>query len=141
MTQEIQNFLITNRIGVLSVTLQDGSPHAATVHYSHNDNPLEIYVSTSTKSKKCEPLLNGQTVKASFVVGFREEEMLTLQMDGDISRVTEQEELAEIHTLHYKKHPHAEKYKDDPETAFLKFVPTWWRFSDYSAGKPRIVTQ
>lgn len=126
---------------MLCVAMPDGTPHAATVHYSHTDEPLAVYVSTRANSRKCEPLLTGETVKASFVVGFSEEDMLTLQMDGEASRIVDQSELTRVQEIHYHKHPHAEKYKDSPDTAFLKFVPTWWRFSDYSQGKPRIITE
>ncbi len=140
MTQEIEDFLTTSRIGVLAVLLKDGSPHAATVHYSHQNKPLTLYVSTRGNSRKCEALSDNNSIKAAFVIGFSEDDMLTLQMDGDVRKATS-EELEAIYTLHYKKHPHAEQYKDKPETTFLIFTPTWWRFSDYSGTTPRFVTE
>lgn len=138
MNTEIQDFLTQNNIGVLCVTMDDGTPHAATIHYSHSEEPLTFYISTSAKSKKCEPLTN-KSVAGSFVVGFSENEMKTFQADGMVSRVTDPDELASIYIIHYKKHPHAAAFKDNPNTAFLKFVPHWWRFSDLGATPPRVI--
>ncbi len=133
MTQEIKDFLGQNRIAVVTILLPDGSPHGATVHYSHINEPLEIYVSTDKNSKKCQALQTGESAKASCVIGFNEEEMKTMQMDGDITQITDAEELRRVDAIHYAKHPHAAKYKDAPERVTLKFIPIWWRYSDYKA--------
>lgn len=132
----ILSFLNKERVCSLTTLLKDGSPHAAALHYSHNDNPFEIYVSTENNSRKCEALLNGDTVKGSFVIGFGEEEFITYQADGDVRIVKDQKELEKVHKIHYKKHPSSEKWQDDPATVFLVFKPTWWRYTEY---KPKFM--
>ncbi len=132
MEQKILEFLSTHRVCSLTTLLKDGTPHAAAVHYSHNVEPLELFFSTDKTSKKCQDLLTGNSTKASVVVGFSEEEWKTLQMDGKLRAVAGTDELQHIHPLHYLKHPEAAKYKNDPDTIFLKFTPTWWRYSDYT---------
>ena len=131
MDRKVLNFLSGQRVCSLTTLLKDGSPHAAALHFSHKDKPLEIYVQTENTSRKCQALLTGKSVKGSFVVGFSEKEFKTLQMDGSVKAVKDKEELLKIHRIHYKKHPGAKKWKDDPATLFLVFKPAWWRYTEY----------
>lgn len=124
MDQKALDLLKNSRTCVLSVCLPDGSCHGATMHFSVQENPLVVYIQTENTSMKCQKL----PTKASVVVGFSEETMQTLQMDGEIQRASD---LEEIYKIHYAKNPTAEKYKNDPGTVFLAFTPTWWRYSDY----------
>jgi len=132
MVKKITDFLSSQRVGVLSVMLPDGSLHAAALHYSHRDDPLELYFSTENTSRKTQGLLGGEITKAAVVVGFSEEEWLTLQMDGEVRAVLDASELATVQEVHYGKHPGSAKYKDDPATIFLAFTPHWWRYTDYN---------
>jgi general stress protein 26 len=132
MDKKIFSFLKKHRVGALTTVLKNGTPHAAALHFSHREEPFELYFSTENTSKKCEDLLTGKRGNASFVVGLSEEEWITLQMDGEIVIVSDKNELADIQKIHYKKHPSSEKYKDEPATVFLKFTPKWWRYTDYN---------
>jgi len=136
MNEGIKNFIKSNRICVVSVLRPDGSIHAATVHYSSNEDATEFYVATSRKSRKAESLLSGESVKASMVIGFREEEMITYQMDGNISAITDEVQLAPVKEIHYAMHPFAKKFEGDPETVFLIFKPEWWRYSAFKEKPP-----
>lgn len=130
--KSVLGFLSTNRVGVLSVQLKDGSPHGATVHFSHQVNPTKLFFLTDRKYKKCEALLEGNLVRASFVLGFSEKEMKTLQLDGSVRMVTDAGELAFLKEIHFEKIPTAKEYENDPDSVFLEFVPTWWQYSDYN---------
>lgn len=99
---------------------------------------MVLYFSTENTSRKCKGLLNGETVKGSVVVGLSEEEWITLQMDGEVTAIVDKAELEKIHQIHYTKHPSSAKYKEEPETIFLAFTPTWWRYTDYNT-KPLTV--
>lgn len=132
MDQNVLKYLDSHNIAVLTTLLPDGSPHSASLHYSHNSNPFEIYFSTERTSRKCKGLLNGEVVKASLVVGFSEEEWITVQMDGEVTTVTGKDELVSLHKVHYAKHPGSEEYKENPDSVFLKFTPYWWRYTDYN---------
>ena len=109
---------------MLAVCLLDGNCHGATMHFSHQVDPVTIYIQTESTSIKCKKL----PTKASVVVGFSEDTMQTLQMDGEVQLASN---LEDIYKIHYAKNPTAEQYKNDPTTVFLVFVPTWWRYSDY----------
>ncbi len=124
------------RACVLSVVLPDGSPHAAVVHYSQQIDPVTIFIQTYP-TVKTEAIKGGNT-KAAIVVGLSEEDFVSLQMRGDISIISDPKELEHIQTVHYKKHPAAEKYKG-PHTIFLEFTPTWWRYTDFNTEPETII--
>lgn len=140
MNDKILKYLTKEHVGVLSNLLPDGSVHGATLHFSHNVEPLEIYFSTENTSRKCEGLLNGEVVKASLVIGFSESEWITLQLDGEITAVSDKPELEAVHRIHYSKHPGSEKYKNDPVTIFLKFTPLWYRYTDYNTDPLTVIS-
>lgn len=140
MDSKVLEFLTSHRVCSLTTLLKDGSPHGAALHYSHINEPLKLYFSTENTSKKCEALSSNGLTKASVVIGFSEEEWITLQMDGEVRTITDKEELNTVQAIHYKKHPNSEKYKDDPTTIFLKFTPVWWRYTDYNTEPPTILS-
>lgn len=139
MHPTVDAFLTRERACALATLLADGSPHAAAVHFSHRADPLTLFVQTERSSRKCEALRDGQTGRASVVVGFSETEWLTVQLNGAIRMITDAEELRAVHTLHYAKHPEAEQYRDDPDTAFLAFTPDWWRYTDFKTSPPQYI--
>lgn len=128
MDERVLEFLAKQRVSVLTTMLPDGMLHGAALHYSHIDGPLTLYFSTDKTSRKVKGLLDGQIVKAAVVIGFSEDDWVSLQLDGDVKAVP-REELEAAHKIHYAKHPNSEKYKDDPATMFLAFTPKWWRYT------------
>ncbi len=140
MEAKIFDFLATHRVCSLTTLLNDGSPHAAALHYSNKNELLELYFSTENTSLKTQAILDGKPTKASVVIGFSEEEWITLQMDGQAKAVLDKNELRSVHAIHYAKVPDSEQYKDDPATIFLKFIPKWWRYTDYNTDPPTILT-
>ncbi len=140
MDSTISQFIAIHRVCSLTTLLPEGSPHAAALHYSHQDNPLTFCFSTEKSSKKCQNLLDGKSSKASVVIGFSEEEWKTLQMDGEIRAIRDPDELKKIKAIHYIKHPDSKQYENDPETLFLSFTPHWWRYTDYNTDPPLIKT-
>lgn len=140
MDSRVLNFLTKHRVCSLTTLKTDGAPHGSALHYSHQEKPLELYFSTENTSIKCEALLSGNSTKASVVIGFSEDEWITLQMDGDVKAILDSKELKRIQKIHYAKHPDSAQYKDDPVTIFLKFLPTWWRYTDYNTDPYTILS-
>lgn len=130
LPSKVLDYLSGQRVCSLTVLLANGSPHGAAMHFSHVNNPFETYIQTENTSKKCQALKKGGLVKASVVLGFSEDDFRTLQMDGGI-KILPKSKLKEVHRIHYKKHPDAKQWKDDPATVFLAFRPTWWRYTEY----------
>lgn len=138
MNEDILQFLKNNNISVVSVVRPDNSVHAAALHFSNNADASEFYFATSRESRKAEGLAEQRSAKASVVVGFKEEEMITLQMDGSIRTGTD-EEISGAMEIHYTKHAGAARFKDDPNAMFLIFKPDWWRFSKFKEKPPLFI--
>ena len=131
MQKEILDYLATQRVGVLAVEMLDGSPHAATVHFAYSENPVIFYFETCVDYRKTESLTGRATSRASFVVGADESNMKTLQLDGEI-RIMKPEEMDTFDSVYYSKFPtkKGKRYGSDP--VFFQFVPTWWKFTDWT---------
>lgn len=117
MEQKIVDFLKTNRIAVLA------TPHASAMHFTFDEKNFVIYFITAKGSRKLKNL-----GEASVVVGFSEQEWISVQLDGRIEIVTETKLAKE---LILSKYPEDAKHMHD-DTVFLKFTPTWWRYSDFN---------
>ena len=132
------NLVNKERVCVLSVVLPDGSPHIAAMHYSQQIDPIKIFVKTYPTVKTGAIKEKGGTAKAAIVIGFSEQDFVTLQMRGNIRMVSDQKELENIYKIHYAKHPEAEKYKG-PNTIFLEFTPAWWRYTDFNTDPETVI--
>lgn len=130
--------LEAERVCVISVVLGDGSPHSAVVHYSHQLEPLKIFIQTSPTVKVRAVQEKGGTAKAALVAGLSEEKFVTLQMRGVVRIVSDRAELERIYHIHYAKLPEAERYKD-ASTVFFEFTPAWWRYSDFNVEPEKVI--
>jgi len=84
MTPEILDYIESQRVGVLAVEMLDGSPHGATVHFAHTNDPLVFFFETYKEYRKAEPILKNKKTRATFVIGSDESNMKTFQLDGEI---------------------------------------------------------
>lgn len=92
ISKEILKYLDSQRVGVLAVEMLDGSPHGATVHFAHTNDPLVFYFETSPEYRKAEPLHKNGKARATFVVGTSEEKPVRpLQLDGMVRVLKENE--------------------------------------------------
>jgi general stress protein 26 len=131
MEPEILEFLASQRVGVLAVEMLDGSPHGATVHYAHADKPVIFYFETNRSYRKAEPLFGREVTRASFVVGTDAGAKKTLQLDGTVQLLApEQKEMFDA--IYYEKFPTKKEKASDPTVVMFKFVPTWWRYTDWT---------
>jgi len=138
LTKEILDYLSAQRLGVLSVEMLDGAPHAATVHFAHTAEPLSFWFETDKTYRKAEPLLSRKITRASLVIGFDERNMKTLQMDGE-ARLIEPEEKKLFAQVYLGKFPEkAQKYADAGIVSFA-FRPLWWRWTDWTKPEGKII--
>jgi general stress protein 26 len=131
MQKEILDYIDTQRVGVLAVEMLDGSPHGATVHFAHSDNPLVFYFETYRDYRKAEALYGKEKTRASLVIGSSESDMKTLQLDG-VAELIKPEEKEIFDSVYLGKFPEKKKKSQDPKFVFFKFTPTWWRFTDWT---------
>ena len=138
MQKEILDYLKTQRVGVLSVEMMDGSPHGATVHFANSESPTIFYFETDRDYKKSEVLFGREVTRASFVVGVSEKEPRTLQVDGEV-RLIKPEEKAEFEKIYLGRFPEKAKKMDNSNSVFFLFIPKWWRFIDFAHKEGKLV--
>lgn len=131
-------YLATQRVGVLAVEMNDGSPHAATVHFAHASEPFSLYFETYREYRKAEPILSKESVRASFVIGTSESDMKTLQMDGLVELITP-EEKSHYDEVYLGKFPEKDDKSKDDKFVNFKFTPTWWRYTDWKTPEGKLV--
>ena len=133
MEQGILDYIKGQRIGVLAVEMLDGSPHGATLHFAHSEEPLTFFFLTSPEYRKSEPFLKNGKARASFVVGVNEDDMKTLQLDGEAKL----EDTEEIRNLYFGKFP--DKLGKHPEDIFISFKPTQWKHTDWTRPEGKTI--
>lgn len=138
MKPEILEYINSQRICVLAIEMLDGSPHAATVHFAHQNTPLMFYFETSKAYRKCEPLFGRVESRASVVIGSDENNMKTLQMDGIVKIVTE-EEKENFKKVYFGKFPNKIAKSYGSENVYFSFIPTWWRFTDWTGPNSKVI--
>lgn len=126
---KVSAFLEKHPVCVFTILLPDGTPHSAALHFSHQETPFKLYFSTEKGSLKASGLQSGETESASVVVGWSEEDYITVQMRGSAKHLLG-DELVSAQKVHYAKHPGSAKWADDPDTFFICFDVSWWRYSD-----------
>ncbi len=136
MDQKILDFLKKERVCALTTLLSDGTPHASAMHFFLQENPFAIYFLTENDSRKFQRLGQTGSTKAAVLVGLSEEEMVSLQMEGDLKEEKDNAKVATLKKENLVKNPHHEKFYADPNHVFICFTPTWWRFS---AHKEKLV--
>ncbi len=138
MNQEILDYIKSQRVGVLAVEMMDGSPHAATVHFAHTDNPLMFFFETQREYRKAEAILGRESTRASFVIGADESTMKTIQLDGEVRLIKENEKEL-FNTLYFEKFPKKKEKSSDPKFIFFTFIPKWWRFTDWTKPEGKLI--
>ena len=139
MNREILDYIKTQRLSVLAVEMLDGSPHGATVHFAHMENPLMFFFETNRAYRKSEPLLQQELTRASLVIGFDESNIKTLQLDGDV-RLLKDEENTLFDEIYLNKFPEkTEKMAANPELLPFVFLPKWWRFTDWTKPEGKVI--
>jgi len=138
MKPEILDYIKSQRVGVLAVEMLDGSPHGSTVHFAHIENPLQFFFETSKLYRKAEPLFGREISRATFVIGSDESNMKTLQMDGEM-RLIKDDERKLIDVIYLGKFPEKKEKSGDSKVIFFTFIPTWWRFTDWTTPQGKMI--
>jgi general stress protein 26 len=135
---EVSSYLSSQRVGVLAVEMPDGRPHGATVHFAHTDDPCVFFFATAADTVKAQALESKAATRASYVIGTNEADMKTLQLDGMIE-VVSPHELEQFTSVYLGKFREKESRVNSPQALLLKFVPTWWRYTDGLRKEGRLV--
>lgn len=136
--ENVINYINQNRVGVLTLEMLDGAPHGSTVHFAYDQDTNIFFFETSLGYKKSEVLLGKEKTRASLVIGVTESEMKTLQIDGEV-RLLKDDEKDLFDKVYFAKFPDKkEKNFGKPIVLFL-FTPTWWRFTDWTGPDGKVI--
>ncbi len=138
MQKEITDYINTQRVGVLAVEMLDGSPHATTVHFAFDNNTQIFYFETYKEYKKAEALFGRAVSRASFVIGTSEDTKITLQIDGEVSLIKD-EEKSQYDSIYFNKFPNKIEKSKDPKFVCFKFIPKNWKFTDWSNPQGKLI--
>lgn len=136
--QEILDFITSQRVGVLAIEMPDGSPHAATVHFAHTDDPLIFYFETNKDYKKSEALFGKDVSRASFVIGTDEGTMKTFQTDGS-AQLVKAADMEQFKSIYLGKFSEKKDKSKDPKFVAFTFTPSWWRYTNFSGPNGKVV--
>lgn len=131
MEKTVSDFASKHRIAVLTTLIDQDTPHSASMHYAFSTDEGSFMFFTEQKSTKCKGLNDSLKHPASMVIGFSEEEFIELQMRGEISIVKDSKDLESAWKVYGDKFPNMLKWKDSKDDVLLKFVPLWWRYSEF----------
>lgn len=139
MKPKILEYISTQQVCVVALEMADGSPHAATVHFAHQEFPLLFYFETDKNSRKGQAILSRPVTRASLVLGTIETTKQTLQMDGEMRVITNEEN--EVYEKTYLgKFPQKTDKTKGPNFLRLVFTPSWWRFTDWATPQGKEIT-
>lgn len=138
LTAEITEYIKGENVGVLAIQMLDDSPHASAVHFAYDEQSQMFLFETYQLYRKCEALFGRETSKASFVIGSTETNMKTLQLDGE-ARLLKEAERALYDEVYFGKFPKKKEKATDSKFVFFVFVPTWWRFTDWTRKEGKVI--
>lgn len=130
MNEKVHEFLVKNRLCVLSIIDEVGNPYSATVFYAYQDKPSLFYFLSDKRTRKVKELIQGKTQRTSIVIGFTEGEWKSYQAIGITSLVYETEELMHAEATYYLKYPNAQTRMQDENLMLFAFTPLHWKFTD-----------
>src|SRR3989344_9611935 len=128
MPKDAVDFINSQRVCVLALEMQDGSPHGSTVHVAYDDNSQTFFFETYNTYRKGEILLAKDKVRASVVIGLDEQTRKTLQLDGE-ARIIKSEEKELFNKIYLGKFPEKIEKSKDPKYVFFCFNAHWWRYT------------
>ena len=134
---DLAKFLKTEPAATIALPIdEEGTIHAASLLYSHVEEPLRFYFVTSKNTEKCQLLLERGSLPAACVVGTGRGTDCTLQMRG-IVRIVDKEGYDQELDAYYKKRGDHHDDIVDPVNVLLEFTPAWARYTDYTKGYER----
>jgi len=130
--EEVLNFLKEEEICVLATANKDAKPEAAVMVFVARDD-FSFWLFTDERTRKLANLRENS--QASLVIGGFGGGP-TVQTDGEVT-ILEGEEVQKAREFLLGVHPDWKAHFGEA-TVFLRFDPTWLRYSDYSKDPAEI---
>lgn len=133
--KKILDFIKKQKLAVISTINKESNPQSGVIAFAETDH-LELIFGTFNNTRKYTNLLSHPHV--SFVIGWNEEEKITIQYEG-IAKEVKDQELEKCREIHLHKNPASKKYAFHPLQRFFLVKPMWIRYSNLSSNPEEIV--
>jgi nitroimidazol reductase NimA-like FMN-containing flavoprotein (pyridoxamine 5'-phosphate oxidase superfamily) len=127
----IINYLSKRKFLTLATSSQKGEPLTHPIAYVNKEDT--IYFSTSSKTRKYKNIQKNPNVAYSVYEQTEHlEDVISVQMEGKATPVTDKKEIIEINEMLKQKFPSMAKLTTDPDNVIVKISPKLCYFSDYT---------
>jgi hypothetical protein len=134
---ELLAFMRQERYGVQASISPEGRPQAAVVGVAVSDR-FEVIFDTISSTRKAINLRSNPAI--AMVLGSTDgDAQKSVQLEG-VADEPGGDELTRLLELYFAQFPDGRVRQQWPGITWFRVMPTWLRFSDYSADPPRIVT-
>ena len=129
---QILEFVKKQTLAVLSTVTPDSKSQSAVMAIAVTNN-WQILMSTEAETRKVSNLKNNPS--SSLIIGGLES--TSIQLDGQ-TIITSGPEAESVKAQILAIHPDTKDYLTST-SVFLKFIPSWLRYSDFSQSSPVVV--
>ena len=131
--EQIVNYLSRRRFLTLATSTQKGDPLIHPLAYVNKEDT--IYFSTGTQTRKFKNIQNNPNVAYSvYDPTDHLEEVISVQMEGKATPVTDKKEINEINKMLNLKFPNMSYLIKNEDSIIIKISPKSCYFMDYSKG-------
>jgi|SRR5581483_2463875 len=123
--KKIFDFLHSQTHAVVSTVSSSNKPEAAWVGFGEDENLILVFGTNST-SRKAKNILQNQNVAVTV-----SDDTKTVQLEGTAT-ILEGDELVRLKKIYFTKTPSAQQYENEQNEVYIKIVPSWIRFTDFS---------
>lgn len=127
----VLDFIMKNKLGVISTISAEGNPESAVMIISQKNN-LELIFQTPNNYRKYANLKKNPKVAIAF--GFDLEEFTTVQYEG-IAREAQKEEIDECRKIHVSKNAKSVEYAYLPQNKYFIVSPKWVRYWNFISNE------
>jgi nitroimidazol reductase NimA-like FMN-containing flavoprotein (pyridoxamine 5'-phosphate oxidase superfamily) len=131
--EQIVNYISKRKFLTLATSSKEGEPLTHPIAYINIDDI--VYFSTGKQTRKFKNIKNNPNVAYSVYDPTEHlDEVISVQMEGKATLVTDTKETEKINELLKNKFPTMSFLMKDPENIIVKISPKTCYFMDYSKG-------
>lgn len=133
----VLNFLKQQPMATISTVAKDSDqPESALIAFTQTED-LEIVFESFAGTRKWSNIQSNSRV--AMVIGWNTDKHITVQYEGVVSLISDQEKEKYIQLFLDKDTPCTEQFLRDPRARLYKVSPTWIRYADYTKDEPWII--
>jgi len=131
--EQIVNYLSKRKFLTLATSTKKGEPLTHPIAYVNKGDTL--YFSTGKQTRKFKNIQKNPNIAYSVYDPTEYlEEVISVQMEGKATLVTDRKETKEINDMLKQKFPHMADLTKDPDSIIIKISPKTCYFIDYTKG-------